>query len=166
MGAVARIDEAQEIAAHHVLRLGLHLGQGPRDAARLQRGELQGQLVALGGRMKEPLAPVGGARAALDEVLLDELLQDPVEALLGDPQNVQEFRDGQARVAAHEVQNPVMGPAEAVLVQDPVRIADEVAIGEEEQFDEVIGRGLGEGVLAGGGRLQGPDRVWQRPYPK
>ena len=93
-----------------------------------------------GGGEEQPLAPVGGAHPALDEVLLDQLLEHPVEALLGDAQDVEELGDGQARLAADEMQDAVMGAPEAVFVQDPVGIADEVAVGEEEQLDQVVGR--------------------------
>ena len=101
----------------------------------------------LRGGEEQPLAPVGGAHPALDEILLDQLLEHPVEALLGDAQDVEELRDRQARLAVDEVQDPVMGPPETVLVQDPVGIADEVAIGEEEQLDQVVGRLLGQDIL-------------------
>jgi len=52
-----------------------------------------------------------------------------------------------------------VGPAEAVLLEDAVGVADEVAIGEEEQLDEVVGRVIGRkcpGVLsaAEAGELQ------------
>ena len=39
-----------------------------------------------------------------------------------------------------EMQDAVVGAPETVFVQDPVGIADEVAIGEEEQLDQVVGR--------------------------
>ena len=63
---------------------------------------------------EQALPPVGGAGAALDEVLLDQLLEDPVQALLGDPQDVEQFGDGEARLAVDEMQHPVMGPPETV----------------------------------------------------
>ena len=43
------------------------------------------------------------------------------------------------------MQHAVMGAAEAVIGQDTVGIADEVAIGEEEQLDEVEGHGQSRG---------------------
>jgi hypothetical protein len=72
--------------------------QRAHDAAGLELGELHGEIVALRRGEEQALAPVGGARAALDELLLDQLLEDPVEALLGDPQDVEELRDGEARL--------------------------------------------------------------------
>ena len=103
---------------------------------------------------------------ALDEALLDQLLEDPVEALLGDAQDVEELRDGQAGLPVDEMQDPVMRAAEAVIAEDPVGIADEVAIGEEEQLDQVVGRLLGEDVLAGACRRpQSRDCVRHRTLP-
>ena len=67
---------------------------------------------------------------------VDELLQHARQALLGDLQHVEEFGHGQAGPAVDEVHDAVMRAAEAVLRQDLVRIGGEVAIGEEEQFDD------------------------------
>ena len=100
-----------------------------------------------GGGVEQPLAPVGRAGPALDEALVDQFLEHPVEALLGDPQDVQEFGDRQARLAVDEMQHPVMGAPETEVGQDAVGIADEVAIGEEEQLDQVVGRPLAGMVL-------------------
>ena len=122
--------------------------------------------MALRGGEEQPLAPVGGAGPALDEILLDQLLEHPVEALLGDAQDVEELGDGQARLAVDEMQDAVMGAPETVLVQDPVGIADEVAIGEEEQLDQVVGRLLGQDIPAGLLRPQSRECVRHHPYPK
>ena len=43
-------------------------------------------------------------------------------------------------LAVDEVQHAVMGAAEAVVGEDAVGVADEVAIGEEQQLDQVVGR--------------------------
>jgi hypothetical protein len=58
--------------------------------------------------------------------------------LLGDAQDVEELGDGQARIAVDEVQHPVVGPAEAVIRQDPVGIAHEIPVGEEQELDQVV----------------------------
>ena len=73
-----------------------------------------------------------------------QLLQHPVEALLGDLQDVEKLGDVRPGLAVDEVQHAVMRPPEAVVGEDPVGVADEVAIGEEQQLDEVVGRLLGE----------------------
>ena len=97
------------------------------------------------------MAAVLGAGARLDEAVGDELLEHPVEALLGDLQDLQQFGDRQARLAAHEMEHAVMRAAETVGFEQPVGVADEVAIGEEKQFDQVVHRrGAGGGVHASG----------------
>ena len=68
---------------------------------------------------------------------IDKILHHPVEALLGDAQDIEEFCDGEARLAHHEVQHAMMGAPESMRRQEPVRIADEVAVGEEKQLDEI-----------------------------
>ena len=89
------------------------------------------------------LALVLDAGALLDETGLDQFLQDAVEALLGDLQDVEQFGDRQARAAVDEMQDAVMGAAEAVFGEDAVGIADEIAIGEEQKLDQVVGHGVG-----------------------
>ena len=115
----------------------------------------QGQVVALRGGEQQALAAVGRAGAAVDEPGFDQFLEHPVEALLGDAQNVQEFGDRQARLTVDEVQHPVMGAPEAEIGEDPVGIADEVAVGEEEKLDQVVDRRLGQDLVAGGRALPG-----------
>src|SRR5829696_2279185 len=104
--------------------------------------------MALGCGMEKPLASVGRSGQALNEVLLDQFLEHPVQALLGNAQDVQEFGDGQARLPVDEMQHAVMGPPEPVFGEDAVRVAYEVAVGEKEEFYQVVGRQLGEHILA------------------
>src|SRR3546814_13409668 len=56
------------------------------------------------------------------------------ERLLGDAQNGQQFRHRDARVAADEVDDAVVSPAEAVGGENLVGLAGEVAVGEEQQL--------------------------------
>ena len=139
--AVGRVDHGEQEAARGVLAVA----RRPSDSARMMRrvcslARRQRELVALRRVIEQPLAAVRGAGPLLDEVLLDQLLQDPVEALLGDAQDVEQFGDGEAGLPVDEMQDAVMRPAEAVVGEDAVGIADEVAIGEEEQLDQVVGR--------------------------
>ncbi len=53
------------------------------------------------------------------------------------------------------MQHPVMRAAETDLVQDPIGIADEVAIGEEQRLDEPIEIVLLHGRRRGGDRFGG-----------
>ena len=81
------------------------------------------------------LAAVLLALALDDEAFLDELFQHAREALLGDPEDAQKIRDHDAWIASDEVDHPVMGAAEAVARKDFIRVAGEIAIGIEQQFD-------------------------------
>jgi hypothetical protein len=42
-----------------------------------------------------------------------------------------------------------MRPAEAVVGEDAIGIADEIAIGEEQQLDQVVRNGLGRRLQGG-----------------
>ena len=88
------------------------------------------------GRIEFALAAVARALQLDDMAGVDQLLEHARQALLGDLQHVEQFGDGQAGLAVDEMQHAVMGAAEAVVGQDLVRIGGEVAIGEEEQFDD------------------------------
>ncbi|MCY1240763.1 hypothetical protein D9M72_536250 [compost metagenome] len=85
------------------------------------------------------------------------MLEHAGEALLGDLQRVQEVGDGHAGLAVDEMDDPVMRPPKAALFEDRIRVGGEVAIGKEEQLDDleidrvIIGGGIGEipGVLFG-----------------
>ena len=66
--------------------------------------------------------------------------QHPIEALLGDAQDLQELGDGQPRPAGDEIENPMVRPTESVGFEEPVRIAHEITIGEEKQLDQVVHR--------------------------
>ena len=70
----------------------------------------------------------------------DQFLEHAVEALLGDAEDVEQSGDGQAGMPADEMQHAVMSAAEAVGLQHAVRVADEIAIGEIEQLDQVVHR--------------------------
>ncbi len=54
--------------------------------------------------------------------------------LLGDFQNIEQLRHAQTRVPVDEMQHPMMGAAEAVLGQNLVGFAREIAIGEKQQL--------------------------------
>jgi len=88
--------------------------------------------------------------------VLDQLPEHPGKTLLGDLEDVEKIGDPDSRVTANEVDDPVVGAAKAEVGQDFIRIGDEIAIGEEQQFDQldhlaIIRRGR---RLAGAG-LQG-----------
>ncbi len=89
------------------------------------------------------LAPVGDARLLHDPAVVDQLLQDRGQALLGDLEDLQEVRDPEARVAIDEVQHAVVGAAEAELGEDGIGVAREIAVGEEQQLDDREQAGVG-----------------------
>ena len=90
----------------------------------------------LSGQIQQPLAPVAVAFLLVDIALVDQFLQHPAEALLGDAQDVEQLLHRHAGIAADEMHHPVMGPAEAEFLQDLVRIGHEIAVGEEQQLDQ------------------------------
>ena len=101
---------------------------------------------------QQPLPLVALAGPLDDVVLIDQLLEHAPERLLGDPQDVQQVRHLQARIAMHKVDHPMMGAAEAELLQHFVGVADEVPVGVEQQLDDVPDRL----ARAGGRRLDRP----------
>ena len=56
----------------------------PVKRRRLQQREVARQFFALARGVELAMAPIGGARACVDEILGDQFLEHPVEALLGD----------------------------------------------------------------------------------
>ena len=68
---------------------------------------------------------------------VDQLLEHAAERLFGDLQNVEQVGNLHAGIAVDEMQHAMMRAAEAELGQHFVGIADEIAIGEEQQLDEV-----------------------------
>ncbi len=85
---------------------------GAGKAPGLQLRELASQLFALLGGVELTMAAIERAGARVDEILGDQFLEHPVEALLGDLEDVEQRRDGQAGMSADEMQDPVMGAAE------------------------------------------------------
>ena len=130
------------------------LRQCAGDAAGLQRRELHGQRLALGGDVEEPLATIAGALLLQHIALVDQLLEHAPERLLGDLQDIEELGNLHPGIAVDEMQHPMMGAAEIELGERIVGIADEIPIGEEQKLDDVPNRGaiLGSPVAGDGGR--------------
>lgn len=86
-------------------------------------------------RNVEPaLTAIGVASALNDKTLVDQLFENAGKALLGDFQDVEKFGNFEARVAMHEMQDAVMGAAEAILREDRIGITRKIAIGKVKQF--------------------------------
>jgi len=86
-------------------------------------------------------SPFGVGALLLQHVtLVDQLLEYAAERLLRDLENVQQLGDLHAGVAVDEMQDPVMRAAEPEFGQHVIGIADEVAIGKEQQLNNVPDR--------------------------
>ena len=107
------------------------------DALGLQARELADQRLALRRRIEQALPAVVVAGLLHDVAFVEQLLQHAPERLLGDAQDVEQVGDLQPGIAVDEMHDPVMRPAEAEGLQLIVGVADEVAVGEEQQLDDV-----------------------------
>src|SRR5450755_4795587 len=157
--AVIGVDHGDEETPRRLMRVWAELGEGAVDTLRLQAGKLERQGLALRRHIQETLPPVLRAFLLHHEALIDQLLEHAAERLLGDVENLQQVGDLHAGIAVDEMQHPVMGAPEAELGEHLVRIADEIAIGEKQQLDDVpdrLGmrrcraRALGQAVGRGG----------------
>ena len=90
------------------------LGERRGDAPLLRVAQAERQRASGLGRVEQALAAVDRARPLLDEAGVDELLQHAAEALLGDLEDVEQVGDADAGMAVDEVDDAVMGAAEAV----------------------------------------------------
>ena len=116
------------------------LFQRQSEPPRLNEGESQRQPLAVRRRVELPAATIEGAGSNLDEVLVDEFSQHAVQALLGDPQYLQKLGDRQPRPPADKIEDAMMGAPKSISFEQPIGVADEIAIGEKEQFDQIIHR--------------------------
>jgi hypothetical protein len=150
--ALLGVDHGGEETAGRLVRLRSKLGQRTRDARGLQPRELHRQRLAFRRDVEQALAAVVRALLLHHVALIDELLEHAAERLLGDLENVEQLRHLHAGIAVDEMQHPVMGPAEAEFCQHVVGIADEVAIGEKQELDDVPDRLVAacRAVCAGG----------------
>jgi hypothetical protein len=124
---------------------------------RLHPGEFARQFFALKSHIKLAMAPIQRAGPGLDEILRDQLLQHAIQALLGDAQDFQQRGDRQSGLPADEMQHAVVGAPEAIGLEESIGVADEVSIGEIEQFDQIVHRrvvGFGRTALFGSGGLR------------
>jgi hypothetical protein len=129
------------------------LGERALNAPGLQIDEVAGQRLALWGQIEQALAAVGRAGTAVDEALVHQLAQHAPEALLGDAQDVEQVGHPHAGMTIDEVQHAVVGAAEAETLEDVVGVAHEIAIGEEQELDQVD-HGLGTGASTGSRRVR------------
>src|SRR5689334_6505022 len=93
------------------------------------------ELAAAVGQLQQALAPVLRAAVLDDEAAPQQLPEHAVQALLRNTQNAEKLADRDVRVAADEMDDPVMRPAEAVFGKDLVGLGGKIPIGEEQQLD-------------------------------
>ena len=131
--AVLGVDHAGEETPRRLARAGTEFLKHACDAHGLQPGKLHRQRLARRTDIEQPLTPILGALLLHDIAFVDQLLEHAAERLFGDFQDVEQFGDFHAGIAIDEMQHAMMRPAEAEPLQHLVRIADEVAIGKEQQ---------------------------------
>ncbi len=137
---LAGVHESEQEARGQSVASRPRVAQGVANALGLQVGELPRQHPSLRRGRQEPLAPVFTPFPLLDEPLIDELLEDPSERLLGDAEDVEELGDGEAGMTVYEVQDAVMRSPESVAIEKLVGIGHEIAVGEEEELDHLVER--------------------------
>jgi hypothetical protein len=135
--ALVGVDHREQELGGGAARLRRQLVHDFQQTGGLQRSKFAREFRALRGQVEEALAAIDDAGARLDEAALDELLEDAVEALLGDPQYVEQRRDREARAAIDEMEHAVMRSAKAVIFKEPVSVAHEIAVGEKKQLYEL-----------------------------
>lgn len=129
-------------AEHHLAETfdgfgaGFPIGLG--DAPALVARQLAFQFLAAVGQIEQALTPVLQPRALFHELPIDQLFQDTRKALLRYPQNAEQLGNRGTRIAADEIDHPMVGAPETILGQNRVRPGGEVAIGEEQQLHRLI----------------------------
>ncbi len=68
---------------------------------------------------------------------IDQLLENARQALFGNAQHFQKLGHRHAGLAIDEIKHTVMGAAKSDLLEDQVRVGGEIAIREEQQFNDV-----------------------------
>lgn len=139
--ALRPIDHPQEEASRCLVEATIGIvAERALDSLGLLTGEPDRERASCLGRMQETLPAILRADAALDEALVDQLLQDAVKTLFRDLQEIEKIGDRKPRAARDEMDDPVVRTPETKLAEHAIRVADEIAIGEEEKFDQLIGR--------------------------
>ena len=75
------------------------------------------------------LPSVFNSKTALDIALFNQIFENAIEALLGDPQNFKKFCDGQSRIAINKMHNAMMRATKAIIFKQAVRIANDSPYG-------------------------------------
>ena len=131
------IDHCDQEAAGHVGGARPDVIERTCDPLCLQTGQFHGQRFACWRGVKKALPAVVGAFLLQDIAFVDQLLEDTGQRLLGDIEDLQEICHLHTRMPCHEMQNAVVGTAEAECGQCLVGIPDEIAVGEKQELDQI-----------------------------
>ena len=82
-----------------------------------------------------PFPPVFLAYAGLNQPVMDQSPQDPVQRLFGDPQNTQQIIDRCARCAIDKMDRTVMRTTIAQPAQNAIRVIGKSAISKKHRFN-------------------------------
>jgi hypothetical protein len=83
------------------------------------------------------LASIVRAGARLDQTCIQKLLEDTIEALLGDSQNVEKSCDRKSGTTINEMQYPMVRATEAVSFEQSIGVTNEISIGKKEKLYEI-----------------------------
>jgi hypothetical protein len=104
-----------------------------------------------------PFATIVRAGFLEDVAIIDELLQDAGQGLLGNAKDFKEIGNSQAGVAGNEVDNTVVSAAVAEIPEEFIGVAGKITVREEKQLDDLehLRRRGGRGRGGHGGRSDG-----------
>ena len=128
-------NHGEKKAADRLLCIGASGAKGFSKPGDLQLGQLAGQRLSFLRNVQQAFATIREPSLLNDVALIDQLLQDAGQGLLGDLQYIQQIGDAKSRISTDEMQDAVMGAAKPVALKDSIGIAGEIAIGEEQQFN-------------------------------
>ncbi len=83
------------------------------------------------------MPPVVVAGLLHDIPFIEQLLENPSQRLLGDAQHVQQIGHLQAGITVDEMHDTVMRPSKPESLQLMIGVTDEIAVGEEQQLDDI-----------------------------
>lgn len=107
-------------------------GPGKTSALFRTQGFFKGS--ARGTQVQLTLATIRVPDMLLDQLLFYQFAQDPGQALLGNMQDIEQFRHGNTRIARNEINGAVMRPTKIIPRQNLIRLGNKIPVGIEQQF--------------------------------
>jgi hypothetical protein len=137
--------------ARHRLLPGVGIGAAHRVAQQVENRRL-GRPASLGQPqlLLPPVAPAGSCR---DHRARFQLLHHAPQRLFGDPEQREQVRNRQPRLARDEIKRAVMRPAQLDLGEPGVDRAPQRRMGEKQKFDAAAHLSLAQEKGRGGGNL-------------